>query len=74
MTSRRVESYGVLRQRQSSSRYEPVAKEVRKRGYSILEDACGAQEVKVLSAAFNRSTGMSAMALPSTSREEKGLP
>jgi len=47
-----VESYGVLRQRESGSRYESVAEEVRERGYAVLEDACTQSEVEALSDAF----------------------
>lgn len=50
-----VESYGVLRQRQTSSRHELVAEEVRERGYAVLEDACTPETVAALSAAFDRA-------------------
>ncbi|MGO4303084.1 phytanoyl-CoA dioxygenase family protein [Cupriavidus sp. RAF12] len=53
MTSKRIEAYGVLRQRQCNSRYDAVAEEVRERGYSVLEAACTSQEVQALSVAFD---------------------
>ncbi|WP_186424835.1 phytanoyl-CoA dioxygenase family protein [Cupriavidus metallidurans] len=52
MSSGRVESYGVLRQRQCTSRYETVAEEVRERGYAILDDVCSEADLATLSEAF----------------------
>lgn len=49
-----VEAYGILRQRQSPTRLELVAEEVRERGYAVLEDACTPATVAMLSAAFER--------------------